>query len=495
MAPNSLLHTESLPDIYTKCGSDSRVLSAMKWLLVVMLSLLVSEAAAQQVLPRISVATRSDGLGYVFRMHFASAPDSFKVFQPSADLIQVAVYKSGVNVSQVALPAPGGVVTRYEITAIPGGFGLNLHLAPNSFFLARAYPDANRNHLLLGLTRASARDLSVLTNGMTVIDWNRLSGGTAAAPPPSQKPSDTTRPQTPPSGTPPAVSPPVGQPPVRQADTTTTPTQQPTAVPPSNQAATNPATIPVTNPAPTTTPAPANQSARLRTIVLDAGHGGRDPGAIGPARNQEKVIALAVTKKLGAYINEHLPDVNVVYTRTDDRFIDLHERGSIANRAQGDLFVSIHANAHTTRQPSGTEVYFLGVARTQSALEAMKRENSVIMLENPASRTRELTEEELILYELTNVGYMAASQRIAGKMDEQFTNRAGRHSRGVKQAGFIVLYQASMPAVLVELGFISNPAEERFMASENGQNILASALFRAIRDYKVALENNTLYSE
>ncbi|MCC5926201.1 MAG: N-acetylmuramoyl-L-alanine amidase [Bacteroidetes bacterium] len=230
---------------------------------------------------------------------------------------------------------------------------------------------------------------------------------------------------------------------------------------------------------------------RLRTVVIDAGHGGHDPGAVGPAGTREKDIALAVAKRLGAYINEFLPDVNVIYTRTDDTFVDLHERGRIANRAQGDLFISLHTNGSTSRSAYGAEFFFLGVARTQSALEVMKRENSVIALEDPATRTRELTEEELILYELTNVGYMTTSQRLAEKMDHQFTQRAGRRSRGVKQGGFIVLFQASMPAVLVELGFITNPQEEQYMRSERGQAILASALFRAIRDYKVALEENT----
>jgi N-acetylmuramoyl-L-alanine amidase len=170
--------------------------------------------------------------------------------------------------------------------------------------------------------------------------------------------------------------------------------------------------------------------------------------------------------------------------------VDLYERGRIANRAQGDLFVSIHANAARNRQAYGAEVYFLGVAKTEEALEVMKRENSVILLEDPSSRSRELTDEELIEYELTNIGYMSSSQRLAELMDRQFSERAGRRTRGVKQAGFIVLFQASMPAVLVELGFISNAQEERYLASESGQAILASAMFRAIRDYKEQLENH-----
>jgi N-acetylmuramoyl-L-alanine amidase len=424
-------------------------------LLIFMLFLCTFEVVAQTVLPRISVATRSDGLGYVFRMHYESAPDSFKVFQPSADLIQVAVYKRGVDVTSVRTPDPGQVVHKYEISEIPGGIGIDFNLNENNYFVARAYMDANNRHLLLGLTQVSPREMTLLTDGMRKINWASLARNY-----------------------------------VNPLDTALT-----DVVSDSTTAADS--LIPVQTPVVTTvTPSQPvsrynnRQTQRLRTIVIDAGHGGRDPGAVGLNRNQEKVIALQVAKKLGAYINEHLPDVKVVYTRDDDTFVDLYERGRIANRAQGDLFVSIHANAARNRQAYGAEVYFLGVAKTEEALEVMKRENSVILLEDPSSRSRELTDEELIEYELTNIGYMSSSQRLAELMDRQFSERAGRRTRGVKQAGFIVLFQASMPAVLVELGFISNAQEERYLASESGQAILASAMFRAIRDYKEQLENH-----
>lgn len=413
--------------------------TALKFLSVLALVLLVSlPALAQNVLPRISVATRGDGLGYVLRLHYTSAPDSFKVFQPSPDLIQLAIYKDGVSAQDIQLPQPGDVIQAVTPIGFQGGIGLNIQLASGVYYIARAYPDANQRHLLIGLTKASQRDVALLTDGMSPIVWASPSSV-----------SDTTL----------------------TAQTDTSLVSEFIDLPPAQPA----------------TPRDFN-GRRLRTIILDAGHGGHDPGAIGAARTREKDIALAVTKKLGEYINEFLPDVNVVYTRTDDTFIDLHERGRIANRAQGDLFISLHTNAATSRTAYGAEFFFLGVARSQSALDVMKRENSVIALEDPSTRTRELTEEELILYELTNVGYMTTSQRLAEKMDHQFTQRAGRRSRGVKQAGFIVLFQASMPAVLVELGFISNPQEEQYMNSERGQAILASALFRAIRDYKEAIE-------
>ena len=420
-------------------------LPSMKFLSVWLLLMLITlPVIAQNVLPRISVAQRGDGLGYVMRMHFMAAPDSFKVLQPSADLIQLVLYKDGIVTSSIQLPPQGDVIQTVTPVPFPGGAGVNIQLAQGHYYIARAYPDANRRHLLLGLTRASARDLDRLTEGMHPIVWS--------APHPEQD---------------------------AQVNGDSLDQVQ--------ERVFNEDFIPL--PPPTATSRDFN-GRRLRTIVIDPGHGGHDPGAVGPGRTREKDIVLAVAQKLGEYINEFLPDVNVVFTRTDDTFVDLHERGRIANRAQGDLFISLHTNASTSRNAYGAEFFFLGVARSQSALEVMKRENSVIALEDPSTRTRELTEEELILYELTNVGYMTTSQRLAEKMDHQFTQRAGRRSRGVKQAGFIVLFQASMPAVLVELGFISNPQEEQYMRSERGQAILASALFRAIRDYKVALEEN-----
>jgi N-acetylmuramoyl-L-alanine amidase len=424
-------------------------------ILIFLLCLIFNDVIAQEVLPRISVATRSDGLGYVIRYHFTAAPDSFKVFQPSADLIQLAIYKNGVDVNRISVPAGGDVIRSFSFQDFGLGFGTDIRLASSSNYLARAYLDANQRHLLLGLTRISARDIGILTDGQSVINWSAIKNRYDAG-------RESFRIEN-------------------LAETGEIHSEHPDSniiVPELADSFFLPPIVPSIN----------TERRRLRTVVLDAGHGGRDPGAIGPTRVMEKNIALAVAKKVGEYINQYLPDVNVVYTRDNDTFIGLSERGSIANRAQGDLFVSIHANAARSRQAIGTEVFFLGVARTESALEVMKQENSVISFEDPSTRTRELTEEELILYELTNIGYMSASQRLAEKIDRQFADRAGRRTRGVKQAGFVVLYHASMPAVLVELGFISNPTEERYMNSEQGQAILASAIYRAIRDYKELIE-------
>ena len=448
--------------MYSRIHSSSQAPHILwRWALLTLLLFFPFIASSQSILPRISIAERSDELGYVIRYHFSSAPDSFKVFQPSANLVQVAIYKNGVSLASTQLPSGSAGITGLNLTEIPGGFGTDIRLPGSRAYLAKAYPDANGRHLLVGLTEISMRELGILTEGQPVIDW------LTAHRTPVDSPSDT--------------------------DTDSLEL----AIAELAEAVSNPDMLDPTQ----TTPLPdslatpifsvnsSNQRPTLRTIVLDAGHGGRDTGALGQRGTREKDIALSVVKKVGAYINEHLPDVNVVYTRSDDTFIPLEERGSIANRARGDLFVSVHANAARSRQAYGAEVFFLGVARTESALEVMKKENEVILLEDASTRSRELTEEELILYELNNIGYMSASQRLAELVERQFAERAQRRSRGVKQAGFIVLYHASMPAILVELGFISNTNEERYLASDSGQNILASAIYRAIREYKEIIEH------
>jgi N-acetylmuramoyl-L-alanine amidase len=229
---------------------------------------------------------------------------------------------------------------------------------------------------------------------------------------------------------------------------------------------------------------------KFDTVVIDAGHGGKDPGTIGYRHVEEKNIALAVALKLGAYIKKYLPGVKVVFTRDKDDFIPLEERGHIANKAQGDLFISIHCNSSPARSAHGTEIYFLGLHHTKDAYEVMKKENSVVKLENNNDKKSQLSEEQLLIYELANSGYMSNAEKFAEDIDHQFKDRARRHSRGIKQAGFIVLYYASMPAVLVELGFISNPREEKFLHSKYGQTIMASALFRAVRKYKEQIDQS-----
>lgn len=231
----------------------------------------------------------------------------------------------------------------------------------------------------------------------------------------------------------------------------------------------------------------------LDTIVIDAGHGGHDPGNVkgsGSGYVREKDVTLAVALKLGEYLEERL-GVNVVYTRKSDKFVDLKKRGEIANSSNGKLFISIHANAFKRSAVSGTETYILGLHKSENARRVMEAENSVIFKyeDNPEAYAH-LTTDALVRMTLAQSAYLKQSEHVAALVEEQFAERVGRHSRGVKQAGFMVLWVSSMPAILVELGYLSNPADRRFLTSELGQDYMASAIFRAIRDYKMKFEEN-----
>ncbi len=220
---------------------------------------------------------------------------------------------------------------------------------------------------------------------------------------------------------------------------------------------------------------------RLDTIVIDAGHGGKDPGAQAYGIN-EKDVVLDIALKLGHYIETKMPGVDVVYTRKDDRFITLRNRGRIANRAGGKLFISIHANAARNHSARGTETYFLGMHKTEAARKVMERENSVIQLEDNPEQYKDLSEG--VMQTLLFSANMSQSEHLAELVQQQFEERVHRVNRGVKQAGFLVLWAASMPAILVETGFLTNRAEARFLASEQGQTYIASAIFRAVRAFK-----------
>ena len=234
-------------------------------------------------------------------------------------------------------------------------------------------------------------------------------------------------------------------------------------------------------------PGDARARWRLDTVVIDAGHGGHDAGAIGAGGLREKDVTLPVALRVGRYLEELL-GINVVFTRRDDRFITLRDRGRIANEAGGKLFISIHANAAHNRSAQGTETYFLGMHKTGAAEQVMQRENSVIQFEDDPTAYDGLNEKALIEQALAQSAYMRNSEQLAGFVQQQFTGNVGRVNRGVKQAGFYVLWGASMPAILVELGFVTNAREAAFLQSENGQIYLASAIFRAVRDFKTQYE-------
>jgi N-acetylmuramoyl-L-alanine amidase len=234
-------------------------------------------------------------------------------------------------------------------------------------------------------------------------------------------------------------------------------------------------------------------SYKVDKIVIDAGHGGKDGGTSG-AVSKEKDVALKIATELGTIIKEYLPDVEIIYTRNNDTFIELDERANIANKNGADLFVSIHCNAvEYSDKVKGTETWVMGLHKSETNLNVAKRENSVILMEENYTEKYEGFDPNdpasHILFSLYQNAYLSNSLNLAEKIEYQFKKRVGRNSRGVKQAGFVVLYKSSMPSVLVETGFLSNPTEERYLNDELGQTYIASGIFRAIRDYKVEIES------
>jgi N-acetylmuramoyl-L-alanine amidase len=230
-----------------------------------------------------------------------------------------------------------------------------------------------------------------------------------------------------------------------------------------------------------------DKSIVIKTVIIDPGHGGEDTGAIGN-NNKEKDVVLEIGLKVREYLNKYVPEVNVIMTREKDVAVPLNERAHIANENDADLFVSIHANSISNARIYGSETFVLGLHRSKENLEVAKQENSVIVLEEDYKTKYEgfdpNSTESYIIFELMQNVYLDQSIGLASAVQNQFEERVGLHNRGVKQAGFLVLREISMPGVLVEVGFLSNNKEERFIASENGKVYLASAIFRAIRDYK-----------
>jgi len=228
------------------------------------------------------------------------------------------------------------------------------------------------------------------------------------------------------------------------------------------------------------------QKWQLDKIVLDAGHGGHDPGA--RANNlREKDITLDVVKRLGELI-EKKTDIEVVYTRKTDKFIPLWERTKIANESGGKVFVSIHVNASRNRSASGFETYLLRPGKTDAAIEVAELENSVIQLEDNQDQYGDLSNEQLILATMAQSSFMKESEVMADLVQREFDKQLPGQNRGVKQAGFIVLIGASMPNVLVELGFITNNHDANLLKKKSYRQDVAEAIFDALMKYKTRYE-------
>lgn len=221
-------------------------------------------------------------------------------------------------------------------------------------------------------------------------------------------------------------------------------------------------------------------------VVIDAGHGGHDSGAKGK-NSYEKDIVLAVSKKVGASVKELAPHIKIYYSRPNNAFIGLQDRARYAINKNADLFVSIHANASNSHSPSGTETYVLGLHRTADNLRVAMKENSAILLEDNYSKKYEdfdpTSSESYIIFQFMANKHLENSLRLAKMVQDGFRS-IGRGDRGVRQAGFLVLREAAMPSVLIEIGFISNREEERYMTSEKGQSALARQIAGAIVSYE-----------
>ncbi len=232
---------------------------------------------------------------------------------------------------------------------------------------------------------------------------------------------------------------------------------------------------------------------RIRTVVIDPGHGGHDAGCLG-ASAKEKHIALDIALKLGKHIESNYPDVKIIYTRTKDVFVELHERAAIANRAKADLFICIHANASESPSAFGTETFVMGLHKTTENLAVARRENAAILYEKDYKTRYDgydpNSPEAHIIFNLFQKAYMEQSLLFAAKIQNEFEEYAGRFNRGVKQAGFLVLYRTAMPAVLIETGFLSNKAEEKYLLSEKGQHDIAVSIYRAFNSYKIDMESS-----
>jgi len=237
----------------------------------------------------------------------------------------------------------------------------------------------------------------------------------------------------------------------------------------------------------------AKPPSKIKKVVIDAGHGGKDPGCSGK-HSKEKFITLEVALKVGAYIADNMPDVEVIYTRKSDKFVTLNERAAIANRNDADVFISIHCNAQSgSGVAHGTETYVMGLHRSNENLNVAKRENSVIMMEDNYLEAYDGFDpnapETHIVFNLYTESNLKESTHLAKLIEDEFSTRAGRKSRGVKQAGLVVLYKSAMPAVLVETGFLSNKSEEAFLRDQEGQSYIASAIYRAFRQYTEEVES------
>ncbi len=237
---------------------------------------------------------------------------------------------------------------------------------------------------------------------------------------------------------------------------------------------------------------PVGPSYKVKRIVIDAGHGDHDPGTSGKI-SKEKNVALAIALELGRILEENMNDVEVIFTREDDSFLELHERADLANKEAADLFISVHCNAFHNKTVYGSETYVMGLDKVNKNLDVAKRENSVMLLEADQAKYEGFdpnSDESYILFNLYQSAHLNNSLLLAAEIEKQMEERVGRNSRGVRQAPFWVLWQTTMPSVLVETGYLSNSKEELELNDKLNQVYIASGIYRAVRAYKERMESS-----
>lgn len=248
------------------------------------------------------------------------------------------------------------------------------------------------------------------------------------------------------------------------------------------------------------TSSPYSAGNSVTVVVIDAGHGGKDSGNLGTKtkKKTEKDISLDVALQLGKFIEDNHKDVQVIYTRNTDKFLELRERVSIANKAQADLFISVHCNA-ASPAAYGTETFVMGMHKSEASLQTAIRENQSIFLEENYEENYKGFDpkdpDTYIKLSMRQNVFLNQSLNLSKKIQDQFRERVKRRDRGVKQAGYYVISYTTMPSCLVELGFLTNKEEENFLHSDKGQDYMASALYRAFRDYKSEIEGVTFSKE
>jgi len=234
-----------------------------------------------------------------------------------------------------------------------------------------------------------------------------------------------------------------------------------------------------------------NELYQVNTIVIDPGHGGKDPGAMSQY-GKEKDVVLAIGLKLRKLIEDSLPDVNVIMTRDKDVFIELYQRAKIANENKADLFISIHANSSESSTPRGSETYVMGLYKTKANLAVAKKENQVILQETNYQQKYDgfnpNSPEGNIIFSLYQNAFLKQSLQMANLIQKHFQKNPKLVDRGVKQAGFLVLWKTTMPSLLVETGFISNKTDGNYLTSAHGQERIALAIFQAFKEYKLKME-------